>query len=230
MNNRAHVLVVDDDPDVRGLVRSCSSGRATASARPSNGGGAAGALRHARPTIVLLDVTMPELDGWQTLERIRDLTDVPVLMLTARAAELEKVRGLKAGADDYVTQAVRPPGAARAVEALLRRAPGPARRRRRRTPTRVLQVDFADAQRLGERRGGRSSRRSSSGCSRPSCAIPARSSRATSSSSSSGATVSASRRPGEALRRLPAPQARGSPGSTRRLIETVRGFGYRYRP
>ena len=47
---------------------------------------------------------MPELDGWQTLERIRDLSDVPVMMLTARGAELERVRGLQAGADDYVVK------------------------------------------------------------------------------------------------------------------------------
>src|ERR671938_595787 len=54
--------------------------------------------------LVVLDVSMPEMDGWQTLERIRDLSEVPVLMLTARGAELERVRGLQAGADDYVTK------------------------------------------------------------------------------------------------------------------------------
>src|SRR3972149_354206 len=70
----------------------------------ANGRGGLRALYATAPDVVLLDVSMPDLDGWQTLERIRDLTDVPVLMLTARASELEKVRGLKAGADDYVTQ------------------------------------------------------------------------------------------------------------------------------
>ena len=67
---------------------------------------------------------MPELDGWQTLERIRDLSDVPVLMLTARGAELEKVRGLQAGADDYVTKPFGRQELLARVEALLRRAGG----------------------------------------------------------------------------------------------------------
>ena len=67
---------------------------------------------------------MPELDGWQTLERIRDLSDVPVLMLTARDTELEKVRGLEAGADDYVTKPFGRQELLARVEALLRRAAG----------------------------------------------------------------------------------------------------------
>ena len=57
---------------------------------------------------------MPELDGWNVLERIRDMSEVPVLMLTARGDELERVRGLQAGADDYVVEAVRQAGARRA--------------------------------------------------------------------------------------------------------------------
>jgi DNA-binding response OmpR family regulator len=65
---------------------------------------------------------MPVLDGWQTLERIRHLSDVPVMMLTARDGELEKVRGLKAGADDYVTKPFGRQELVARVEALLRRA------------------------------------------------------------------------------------------------------------
>ena len=64
---------------------------------------------------------MPALDGWQTLERIRDLSDAPVLMLTAAGSELEKVRGLKAGADDYVTKPFGRQELLARVEALLRR-------------------------------------------------------------------------------------------------------------
>ena len=57
-----------------------------------------------KPELVLLDVTMPELDGWETLDRIRALTDVPVIMLSALDSHAEKVRGLQGGADDYVTK------------------------------------------------------------------------------------------------------------------------------
>ena len=66
---------------------------------------------------------MPELDGWATLERIRELSDVPVMMLTALGAELEKVRALRAGADDYVTKPFGRQELLARVESLLRRAP-----------------------------------------------------------------------------------------------------------
>src|SRR5262245_12347999 len=66
---------------------------------------------------------MPGLDGYDTLERIRDLSDVPVLMLTARAEELEKVRGLSGGADDYVSKPFGHQELVARVQALLRRAP-----------------------------------------------------------------------------------------------------------
>jgi two-component system response regulator PhoP len=67
---------------------------------------------------------MPEMDGYQTLERIRDLSDVPVLMLTARSQELQKVRGLTAGADDYVAKPFHFEEVQARVQALLRRSGG----------------------------------------------------------------------------------------------------------
>ena len=68
--------------------------------------------------MVVLDVSMPELDGWNVLERIRDMSAVPVLMLTARGDELERVRGLQAGADDYVVS----PSASRSSSPASRRS------------------------------------------------------------------------------------------------------------
>src|SRR5438270_85051 len=80
---------------------------------------------HAPPAdVVILDVSMPELDGWATLERIRDLSDVPVLMLTAHDAELERVRGLQGGADDYVAKPFGRQELVARVDALLRRSGG----------------------------------------------------------------------------------------------------------
>jgi DNA-binding response OmpR family regulator len=118
----AHVLVVDDEDDLRDVV--CTllqrAGLRTSSAR--DGHEALRALYDGRPDLVVLDAAMPELDGWRTLERIRDLSDVPVMMLTARDGEMEKVRGLKAGADDYVTKPFGRQELVARVEALLRRA------------------------------------------------------------------------------------------------------------
>jgi DNA-binding response OmpR family regulator len=75
----------------------------------------------SRPDLVVLDVSMPGLDGWGTLERIRELSDVPVVMLTAQAQELAKVRGLRGGADDYITKPFGRQELLARVEANLRR-------------------------------------------------------------------------------------------------------------
>jgi DNA-binding response OmpR family regulator len=118
---RASVLVIDDDADIRGLLRELLERAGYEVAEGANGRDGLRALYATSPDLVLLDVSMPELDGWQTLERIRDVSDVPVVMLTARAAELEKVRGLKAGADDYVTKPFGRQELLARVEAHLRR-------------------------------------------------------------------------------------------------------------
>jgi DNA-binding response OmpR family regulator len=120
--NAPRVLVIDDDDDIRGLVAELLE-RAGLDVDQAPDGRAGLRAFHQQPAdLVILDVSMPEMDGWQTLERIRDLSEVPVMMLTARGAELERVRGLQAGADDYM---VKPFGRQELVaraQALLRRA------------------------------------------------------------------------------------------------------------
>jgi DNA-binding response OmpR family regulator len=101
---RARILVVDDDSDILDLLTEILGQAGYEVVRASDGRAALRALYEAQPDLVVLDVSMPGLDGWQTLERIRDMSDVPVLMLTARATEDDKVRGLQAGANDYVTK------------------------------------------------------------------------------------------------------------------------------
>jgi DNA-binding response OmpR family regulator len=119
---RASVLVIDDDADIRGLLRELLGRAGYEVVDSSNGREGLRALYGSAPDLVLLDVSMPEMDGWQTLERIRDVSEVPVIMLTARTAELEKVRGLKAGADDYVTKPFGRQELLARVEAHLRRS------------------------------------------------------------------------------------------------------------
>ena len=121
----ADVLVVEDEEDVRRLVRVLLERAGHDVAEAANGVEALTRVQAATPDLIVLDVTMPELDGWQTLERVRDLCEVPVLMLTARAGELDKVRGLKGGADDYVTKPFGRQELLARVEALLRRTSGP---------------------------------------------------------------------------------------------------------
>jgi DNA-binding response OmpR family regulator len=118
----ARVLVVDDDSDICQLVAELLRRAGHDVVEADNGRAGLRALHASRPDLVVLDVSMPELDGWQTLERIRDLSDVPVLMLTARGDELERVRGLQAGADDYVVKPFGRQELLARVQALLRRA------------------------------------------------------------------------------------------------------------
>jgi DNA-binding response OmpR family regulator len=119
---RSRILVVDDDRDIRGLLHELLARAGYDVAEAESGKAGLRQFYASPPDLVLLDVSMPELDGWQTLERIRDLSEVPVMMLTARAGELEKVRGLKSGADDYVTKPFGRQELLARVEALLRRS------------------------------------------------------------------------------------------------------------
>jgi len=116
---------VEDEDDVRRLVRVLLERAGHTVVEAANGLEALSRVERDAPDLVVLDVAMPELDGWQTLERIRDLSDVPVLMLTARAGELDKVCGLRGGADDYVTKPFGRQELLARVEALLRRTSGP---------------------------------------------------------------------------------------------------------
>ena len=118
------ILVVDDDTDIRALLRELLERRGFAVTEAADGRQALQELYGGRPDLVLLDVGMPGMDGWTTLERIRELSDVPVVMLTARSAELEKTRGLRAGADDYVTKPFGRQEHLARNEGLLRRAGG----------------------------------------------------------------------------------------------------------
>lgn len=118
----SRVLVVDDDDDIRLLVATLLE-RAGISVRVApNGREGLREFHSWRPDLVVLDVAMPELDGWSVLDRIRDMSAVPVLMLTARGDELERVRGLQAGADDYVVKPFGKQELVARVQALLRRA------------------------------------------------------------------------------------------------------------
>jgi DNA-binding response OmpR family regulator len=126
MDDRPRVLVVDDDDDIRLLLKELLGRAGYDVDEAPDGRTALRRLYERPPALVILDVTMPEMDGYQTLERIRDLSDVPVIMLTARSQELEKVRGLSAGADDYVAKPFGRQELLARVQALLRRTGGKA--------------------------------------------------------------------------------------------------------
>lgn len=119
-----HILVVDDDENVRRLL---SATLEPAGYRVTLATDAGDGLRKFfidPPDVVLLDVRMPTMDGWTLLERIREVSDVPVIMLTALTEERNKVHGLRGGADDYVVKPFGPQELLARIDAILRRVPG----------------------------------------------------------------------------------------------------------
>lgn len=137
-----NVLVIEDEEDVRSLVRRVLERAGFGVDEAADGRVGMRRLFEGRPDLVVLDVGLPELDGWAVLERIRDVSDVPVVMLTARAGEMDRVRGLRAGADDYVTKPFLQQELLARVEAVLRRAQ-PARALDERYSDGVLEIDYA---------------------------------------------------------------------------------------
>jgi len=141
--NSPRVLVVDDDDDIRTLVVELLQRAGLDVDQANDGRAGLRVFYQSPPDVVLLDVSMPGLDGWQTLERIRDLSDVPVMMLTARGAELERVRGLQTGADDYIVKPFGRQELVARVQALLRRARSSGEERQERYADERVVIDFA---------------------------------------------------------------------------------------
>jgi DNA-binding response OmpR family regulator len=133
---RELVLVVDDEPRMTKFIRMNLELEGYQVIEAHNGLDALDKARTDLPDLVVLDVMMPKLDGFETLEMLRQVSSVPVIMLTVRADEEDKVRGLELGADDYVTKPFGAREFVSRVKAVLRRTQGPV------TPEEtVLQID-----------------------------------------------------------------------------------------
>jgi DNA-binding response OmpR family regulator len=118
----ARVLVVDDDVTVREVVVSYLRAAGHGVVEAADGGEALRAMRSDPADLVVLDLMMPGIDGLEVCRRLRVAGDVPIIMLTALGAEVDRVVGLESGADDYVTKPFSPRELVLRVEALLRRA------------------------------------------------------------------------------------------------------------
>src|SRR6476620_611568 len=138
------VLIVEDDDDLRDLVRTVVEREGMATIEAAAGREGLRQFYEHRPSLLILDIGLPALDGWQVLERARALGDVPVLSLTAASEELDKVRGLRQGADDYVTKPFGRQELIARVEALLRRA-GDRESEMAVYDDGLVRIDFADA-------------------------------------------------------------------------------------
>ncbi len=118
----ARLMIVEDDQDIAMALTVLMRREGHEVSHASDGPTALRMAFAVRPQLVMLDVGLPGMDGWQVLERIRDLSDIPVLMLTASGRDEDKVRGLRGGADDYLTKPFASAELSARVEALLRRS------------------------------------------------------------------------------------------------------------
>mgnify|MGYP000942122387 FL=1 len=128
----ARVLVVDDEPQIRTILRAYLSAAGFQVLDAATGAQALRVLTSEPPDLVLLDIGLPDLDGLEVLRTLRRTSDVYVVLVTARAEEVDKLIGLGVGADDYVTKPFSPREVVARVQAVLRRtrpvgptSPGP---------------------------------------------------------------------------------------------------------
>lgn len=120
----AKILVVDDEPTIVSTVRAYLEQEGFAVQTAASGPAALQAARAFRPDLIVLDIMLPGMDGIEVLRRLRQDSEVYVLMLTARAEETDKVVGLTVGADDYLTKPFSPRELVARVKAILRRGRG----------------------------------------------------------------------------------------------------------
>jgi DNA-binding response OmpR family regulator len=119
-----HILVVDDEEKIRAIVRSYLQQEGYQVDEAATGEDAVSKIRERTPDLVVLDVRLPGIDGMEVLRQVRRVSDVYVIMLTARTDETDKLIGLEVGADDYMTKPFSPRELVARVKAVLRRGRG----------------------------------------------------------------------------------------------------------
>jgi two-component system alkaline phosphatase synthesis response regulator PhoP len=131
------VLVVDDEQNIIDLVQMYLEQEQFAVITAQDGQTALDRIAGDAPDLIVLDLMLPEVDGWEVCKRTRARSDVPILMLTARDDDVDKIVGLELGADDYMTKPFNPRELVARVKAILRRTGGQAQPTAGGKPTRV---------------------------------------------------------------------------------------------
>lgn len=119
------ILVVDDEANIVELVRLYLEQEGFRVIEAADGGGALELLDRENPDLLVLDIMLPKIDGWEVCRRARATSQVPIIMLTARDAEVDRIVGLEIGADDYLVKPFSPRELVARVKAVLRRSSSP---------------------------------------------------------------------------------------------------------
>jgi two-component system, OmpR family, KDP operon response regulator KdpE len=136
------VLIVDDDPQIRRVLKMTLSAEGYEIEDARSGEEALVAIREARFDLILLDMNMPGMSGFETCKAIRSSSEIPIMMLTVRNTEQDKVAALDAGADDFVTKPFSTPELLARIRAALRRAPVPPEGGPQRLAVGAVEIDF----------------------------------------------------------------------------------------
>ena len=115
------VLIVEDEPNLSEVLEAYLRRDGFRTERAADGESALRLFHEAKPDLVLLDVTLPKLDGFEVLRQVRQAGNTPVIMVTARVEDVDRLVGLRMGADDYVSKPFNPPEVVERVKAVLRR-------------------------------------------------------------------------------------------------------------
>lgn len=120
--SKGEILVVDDEPQIARLIQMYLEREGFATSTAGTGADALERVANSKPVLVVLDIMLPDIDGWEVCREIRRTSDVPIIMLTARESGEDKIVGLELGADDYVTKPFVPRELVARIKAILRRA------------------------------------------------------------------------------------------------------------
>jgi DNA-binding response OmpR family regulator len=132
-----HILVVEDEKRLQDVVRIYMEREGYRVSQAYDGEEALRIIGREKIDLVLLDVMLPRMDGWQVSERIRETSQVPIIMVTARTQEYDKIKGFDLGVDDYVSKPFSPRVLVKRVQAVLRRSAGPQSQENREEPLRT---------------------------------------------------------------------------------------------
>ena len=136
-----HILVVDDEARIRSIIKKYAEFEGHSVAEAGDGMEAVRLCRKEKFDIVIMDIMMPELDGFSACREIRKVTDTPIIMLSARGEEYDKINGFELGIDDYVVKPFSPKELMLRIEAIMKRMSRRAPEEAKKLPNVVIEMD-----------------------------------------------------------------------------------------
>lgn len=104
--NEHKILIIDDEPEIRRFLKSSLEQSGFVTIESDNGRNGIKSIKQENPCVILLDLGLPDIDGIEVIDKIRSFSDIPIIILSARGQESDKIKALELGADDYLTKQI----------------------------------------------------------------------------------------------------------------------------